>query len=509
MPKLRHNIPLPIIGIDVSKPGEFLDQRSTPDCQNVEITRSVIQKRNGTVSVGATGSERIMALIELDTGVTNYFIRIGLDEIFQLNKVTEAWSDITGSDLTGADTDRISHAYPLLLGSKILVFTNGIDNIRKYTGTGNTADLGGSPPKAKFCVSYNSYLVIANVGSGSYPHRVQWSDTGDCEEWAAGNAGYVDLIEDPQPISGLNVWGDYVSVHKDNAIYLGYLVSTSEVFRFDRKPTGVGTCCNATIQNLKNGSQIFLAKDGIRLFNGVTAPLIESPIMDELREGMNPEYLYKAWSVVVAERDEYWVAIPMGSDTEPNTIYKYNYRTGQIYKDRRENISACGLMQGEVQATWNDKTNTWDSDTTRWDYIEYSTLNPIVMFGDTSGQVTKKYSVYSDDDEIIESYWISKEYTAQDLGDGNIGQLVRWSAIQVWAAGNGVSVYYSTDSGQSWIPITTLTLTSDYPSDDDPLYGWFDVVSSRIMFKLENNVAGESFSFKKFFVEANIREMRR
>jgi hypothetical protein len=87
--------------------------------------------------------------------------------------------------LTGASTDVFSSAQPVLSGARVLVFTNFKDNIRKYTGTGNTANLGGSPPKAKYINEYGAYLVLAHVDTGSakYRMRVQWSNTGDIENW--------------------------------------------------------------------------------------------------------------------------------------------------------------------------------------------------------------------------------------------------------------------------------------------------------------------------------------
>lgn len=62
MPALKSNIRAPINGLDVSKPGEFLDPRSTPNCQNVSIDRSVIAKRTGTSALGASLSERVLAM---------------------------------------------------------------------------------------------------------------------------------------------------------------------------------------------------------------------------------------------------------------------------------------------------------------------------------------------------------------------------------------------------------------------------------------------------------------
>jgi hypothetical protein len=193
----------------------------------------------------------------------------------------------------------VSYAFPVLAGEKVAVYTNGIDPVRKCGVAGMDSVLGGSPPKAKFAYAYGDYLILAQHQDGGniYPARVQWPDTGNPENWAqvsGSNAGSQDLLEDPEDITGGGVFGGLLTVHKKSSIYLGQVVTTADVFRFEQKATGVGAVSGATIQNIPSGEQIFLASDGIHLFNGLTAPLIDSPVQDEIREQANPAYLYKA-----------------------------------------------------------------------------------------------------------------------------------------------------------------------------------------------------------------------
>lgn len=511
MRQIKSNVALPIIGLDVGKPGEFIDARSTPDCKNIQIDRNVLGKRFGTTAVGASLGERVLGMAELQIGNDTYFVRIGPTTVELLNKTNSTWSDITGTALTANNNYRIDFAFPLLSGSKAMVFTNYIDAVRKYTGSGNTAALGGSPPKAKFCVAFGPYLILAYIDDSGdeFSSRLQWCDTGNIENWSSGNAGSLNLMDDPDDITGLGILGQFVTVHKKSSIYTGYLVSTSEVFRFDRKNTGVGAACFATIKQLPGSDQIFLSYDGFHIFNGITAPLIESAAMDELRESINPQYINKCWSVIVRERDEYWCGIPTGSDTEPNTVYKYNYRTGQLYKDERTNICAAALYEKTTQISWNEKLNTWNSDTTLWNNVIYLALNPVVALGDSSGLVTIQEPVYNDNGSAISSYWVSKDFTAQDLGDNDLGRMVRWNKIQVWAKGSTLNVQYSTDSGLNWIAMTpsTLTLSADYPSDSSPLFAYFDVVSSKIRFKFANATELENWQMKKFTISGTMREL--
>jgi hypothetical protein len=314
-----------IDGLDTSKPGEYISDNAATAVQNFTVRRGLLKKRNGLSAVGSAIStaNEIMAGRELSREGVKYNVRIGLDKIERYNTGSSAWVDITGTDLTGSTNDLIDTAIPVLSGKQILCIANGIDPIRKWLGTGNTAALGGTPPVPKYIQEYKTYLVCANIGGGvDVGQRVQWCDTADPENWSTGNAGSTDLCEDGEDITGLNIFGDYLAVHKPSSIYLGSLVSSNDIFRFDRRSVGKGTIANHTICNLPTGEQIFLANDGIRIFNGVSAPLVNETVNEEIRDSLNQAYAFKSWSILVSEEDEVWIAIPIGSQTTPDTIYK-------------------------------------------------------------------------------------------------------------------------------------------------------------------------------------------
>lgn len=509
---VKLNIPIPSKGLVIDRPAEYVDERSAYNIRNMEFNRNIIRKRSGSALLGASMNERVMRLFELQVGGQNRFMRVGLTKVEDLNKPTSVWSDITGTALTGTADDPVSVAYPLLSAEKIAVFTNGIDSLRKVGLVGNVNVLGGTPPIARFCRAFGPYLVISYVtdSGNTYYSRVQWSDTGDCETWSGGNAGSTDLLEDPEDITGMGIFGNFLTIHKRSSIYLGQLVTTSDVFRFDRKSTGVGCVAEATIATIPSGEQIFLGTDGIHLFNGITAPLIDSPIQDELRETINPAVVGRSNAVYVDELDEYWVAVPIGSDTEPSTIYKYNWRTRQIYRDDRPDCTAMSLYLNTSSTTWDSAVGTWDSQTKRWDSSDSLSLNKAVAFGDANGITHKRESgATSDGTTAIDALWETKEFTATDFGIPDIDTMMRWTGLELWALGNSFDVSYSTNSGTSWTSAGTVSLTSYYPQDSSPINVYFDVVSSSIRFRFTNTTASQVFTIKKYQIEAHSREARR
>ena len=509
---VKLNVPLPSGGLIVDRPGEFVDTRSATNSKNVDVNRNIIRKRPGTVALGATLAEQIMRYFELQVGSTSRLFRVGITDIQDLTKATSTWNSVTASALTATVDDHVSYAFPLLAGAKTAVYTNGVDAIRKVGITGDDADLGGTPPLARFVRAFGPYLVLGYITDGgtTYYSRVQWCDTGDPETWTGGNAGSVDLLEDSADITGLGLFGNFLTVHKRESIYIGQLVTTSDVFRFDRKPTGVGTVAEATIANLPSGEQAFLALDGIHLFNGTTAPLISAPIQDELRETINPAAIHRSCGGYVEGLDEYWCAVPIGGSLTPNTIYKYNTITGKVYKDERPDMTTFSFYVNTTEDTWDSAVGIWDTETERWDSAAAQSLTKLIVFGDSAGLSTvKNLGAYADNGVAFASNFETKDFTAADFGVPDFDKIMRWKGIEIWGTGTGVALDYSIDGGTTWVTVGTGTLTSNIGADYSPAEFYFDVVASRIRFRFSNDESNGTFSMTKYQIEATPREYRR
>lgn len=477
------------------------------DTTSIATTETLANGSWGAAAIVFPSELEIMSGREFIRDEARYNVRVGLDKIEYYDSGANTWVDITGTDLTGTSSDLVDTAIVLLSGNRILCITNGVDNIRKWTTTGNTADLGGTPPVAKFIQEYKTYLVAANITGGTdISQRVQWSDTANPENWSTGNSGSVDLIEDGEDITGLGLFGSYLCVHKQGSIYLGYLVSSTNVMQFDRKATGVGTVANGSIQNLPSGEQIFLAKDGIYLFNGNTCRGLSHTINEEIRDSINNEYSYRAWSVLSREHKEVWIGVPLGAQQVGETVYKYNYETGVILKDTRTDISTAWLGESTAALTWDTVTGTWDDFNLKWDQSTLTKGADVVNFGDTNGLSYKVSNTVNNDNGVaVNAVLITKDY--QDSQE----RISRWNKLEIWAKGGSIKVEYSIDHGDTWTEVinSPFTLKDSYPGIDSPDILYFDVVSSVIRFRFSNNVLEESLSIKQFIISYIPREMRR
>lgn len=542
MPSGRLNIPLPNKGVNIDVPGEFLDPREATFAKNGASVAGEIMKRYGIVLSDANPIlMRVMNFAQLVKSPNVYLLRFDLRNVMQYNQSTNEWSMINIPQSTGDASDPFSFAYPHIGGERVIVYTNGIDPMYYWTGSSVPVVLSVTAPRAKYIMQFGDYLLAANQATSGFPYRLQWTDTGDPTAWTpnVGNARVKDFIDDGRDITGLGRFGNFATVHKESCIYIGYPVTTTDVIRWERRETGVGTVANGTICNLPTGDQIYLARDGIRTFNGTSSSLIPVSLNRELRRTLNAQHLNRAQAIVVPDREEYWCAVATGASDNIEKVYKWNWRDNTFWMDERPDLSAMSLYTSTTQLTIDELVGTTDHLNFRLDDVFFNSLTPTPIFGFYTGKTAKESAgTYSDqvrpfvadDDDvfggggdpdpaetaisatepIIHFVFDTKDFTAQDFQNPDMGTLMRFSAMQVWAAGGGdLAVSYSIDSGMTWTLAETITTPQEYPSDDAPLYAYFDFVSSKARFRFENNVADEFVKLKKFVPEASGREMRR
>ena len=243
------------------------------------------------------------------------------------------------------------------------------------------------------------------------------------------------------------------------------------------------------------------------MFNGISAPLIEAPINDEIRDTLNPQYAFKSFSVLVKEKDEVWMFLPIGSQETGETVYKFNYVTRNLYKDTRELASAAWLGSADSSLAWDDIPDsvTWDNVTGRWDGAGLSQGADQINISDTLGYTSKvDGSSLNDSGTTIEAKLVTKLFEDTTIN------LSRWQKLELWAKGGTVNVDYSTDEGTTWTSISgsPFTLDNTYPTGVAPLVMYFDIISQNIQFRFSNNESDETLEIKQFVVYYRKREER-
>lgn len=513
MPKRHAHIPAPIRGLDTSAPATLIDSRATPNCQDVRVTRTHIKKIEGCMQIGAACDGIIQKIIEFDREQTKYLLRISTRKAEVWNNPAVAWVDKTGaSDLVGLHSIPVSACSTKISGKGVLAFTNFVDNIKKYDASGNIADLGGSPPGARFLFPYEGYLVLGYIKSGGiyYPLRVQWPDTDDPEYWTEDdthNSGHDDLDDTSEPLMGIAGLSNLINPFKSSGIYNGYLTDNDQVFKFEFVERRLGWLANNTVKSIPGGKLLGLGKSGLVEYNGIAAQVVASGIMDDIRWNINPQYSQCAFAEVMEELDEYVLFVPTGNLLYPDLIYRYNYITGQIYKGVSSSYTAAGLRTQLEPTTWNLKVGKWNAQTGKWNEIIQKSLFPVLIFGDSDGKSYKfDYNSKNRATAAIDGFWDSRDFdSAFFFGEEYPGYLFHLTKMFIEGAeGDSVSVYYSTDEGVTYTLLETITLTdtpATYPID-------CDILAEKVRIRFRNNTVSETFEFRNFSFERPVLRER-
>ncbi len=493
---------IPILTLDTSTPSTLIDQRQSPNMQNVRIERKQIKKKEGYSTLGGTSTGDIQFISEIDREGELYLFRISTRKFDSLNTVSGVWTDRTNGNLGGTTKRPVSSTIAKISGKNIVVFTNSVDVIKKWAGgTNNIADLGGSPPKARYILEFNRFVLAAYVieGASIFPERVQWADYDDPESWTestASNAGSGDL-GGGEAITGMFRLGNNVVVTKQDSIWVGYLTGDDRVFQFDAVERNIGFMVNNTIKVIPGGLAIGLSKHGLIQFNGARAQTIAPGIFEDLRDNLNADLLQKSFAVIMTQLNEYWLYIVITGQTYPTRLYRYNYATGQVYKDLVTNITAAGLYTKLPNKELIDNvTDVINTKTTVIDAAIVDVLYPTLVLGDKDSQTYKfDFDLKNENGVAINAFWDTSDITPFP------GYYSHWTELFFEGLGDTVTIQYSTDEGVTYTTLETITLTASMAA-----YAvYIDVLSEKLRIRVSNAVVSETFTMRNLYYKQPIQ----
>jgi hypothetical protein len=106
------------------------------------------------------------------------------DGLFRFDTATQAWIDISGPSAYAVPDGDIWQA--LQFGAKFIVVNlDTKPQVYDVEAGGNFADLGGSPPQARYIWAAGDFVVLGylKVGAGEFPQDIHWSGLNDATYW--------------------------------------------------------------------------------------------------------------------------------------------------------------------------------------------------------------------------------------------------------------------------------------------------------------------------------------
>lgn len=249
------------------------------------ISRSSTHQGNSTEFGSADGYPVMgVGLLEKAAG-TKYIVTVKNQKIYA-SSYGASRNFMTFADVTGAVTISTSGSATSDLLLRRFSFCTHNDTLIgfggsylspnapfKYTGSGNAAALGGTPPSAMFCLSAKNRVFAARTAAA--PSSLYWSVLGNAEDWTGVGSGsaVIGSLADGEPISAIcMISSDRMLVFKQSRIYQVDL--TAAPFSSSLLFEGVGCAGNLGSPVVVDGVAYFItpkkrmvATDGSRIIN--------------------------------------------------------------------------------------------------------------------------------------------------------------------------------------------------------------------------------------------------
>ncbi len=263
-------------------------------------------------------------------------------------KIFKSEFDGTMDDITGAVTissgqDNI-WTYNQMNDLGIFVGGNrSADVPLKWSGSGNAAALGGTPPVGQWCTSANNRLFIANTIAA--PSRIYWSILGNPEDWSGAGSGSQDVaLNDGDNLVGACLLStDHLLLFKQNSTH-DLIVRTSPFPLFPLFPK-IGAISSRAILNVDGVCFFVTAEPRMKATDG--AQLVDFPdTFDSVWESLNKSRLQYIQGIYDKKRSLVMWFCSYGDSTSNDFCIAWDLKRKAWLKfSKGHNFNTAAMMQ--------------------------------------------------------------------------------------------------------------------------------------------------------------------
>lgn len=274
-------------GLNTFDPEYISPLNQSPDLDNLIILDKGFKKRNGdsvwnsSAMVSSVAAIVGMGYIKFNSG-TEF-----LNAIAGTKFSTDSGLSGTMSDATGAVTITAgqNNLWTSVIYNNLQIWFGGApDAPFKYSGSGNIALLGGTPPSAATAFVANNRVFP--ISTAANPSRIFWSVLGDPEDYVGAGSGNSDVNKsDGEALQcGIVVGPDTAILFKNSSTH--FMVLTRQPFPIYQLQKGVGIAgprayayANGVIYIITPGRRMKSTVDGV---NFTTYPNDINDIWDSI-----------------------------------------------------------------------------------------------------------------------------------------------------------------------------------------------------------------------------------
>jgi hypothetical protein len=269
--------------------GPFAPDRSAFTGAFTTVANNVVPTADGfgplpditEISASLPGTPRGSCYVRTSDG-TNRIIAATSSRVYELNSAAFTWTDITGP--SGPYNLGVDDSWTFTRFGDELIIHNIQDPIQTYnveTG-GALADLGGSPPRAKYSWVAGDFLVLGYIDGGASGARsVQWCGINNSTAWTLNQDGAdtQELPEGNEVVGGFGEQGGFTVIQRDGMQFFPFALSSG--FTFTRQVVNPKQGCAAprSLVSIGPGQFFYLSEDGF--FGGVNRQPIGAQFVDK------------------------------------------------------------------------------------------------------------------------------------------------------------------------------------------------------------------------------------
>lgn len=211
------------------------------DLDNIVILDKGFKKRQGdsafnsSVMVSSSTPITGMGYVQFNSG-TEFLNAVAGTKFFTSSGMTGTMADATGAV---AITSGVNNRWTPIRFNDLQVWFGGApDAPFKYSGSGNIAGLGGSPPSAYTAFSANNRIFA--IGTAANPSRIYWPVLSNPEDWTGTGSGNSDVaLNDGEALQcGIVTGPDTAILFKNSSTHL--MILTRQPFPIYQLQKGVG-----------------------------------------------------------------------------------------------------------------------------------------------------------------------------------------------------------------------------------------------------------------------------
>lgn len=226
--------------------------------------------------------------------------------LYRLDPSDYSWTNISQGGGTPYNVPTGDNWCFVPWGTK-LVAINLTDNIQVYDIDAGTdfADLGGSPPKARYGWVAGEFLVLGHLAN--FPNRIQWSQIGNIEKWDVGVRGsdFQDFPDGEDVQGGLGAENGAIIFQRRKIRSMVVTQNVDFVFQFSVLNADRGVAAPLSIAAAGPNAFAYRSEDGF--FMGVEGTPIGAERVDRwIMDEADPDALPDVKGVADPFRKIFW-----------------------------------------------------------------------------------------------------------------------------------------------------------------------------------------------------------